>query len=86
MPYHKNKQQAFQAAHQGFTQVQDAYLDVVRDSSDYGSQLKHLRQEVLEAYKQIDNALETASEHQYDQLKHFQYELGRIVDEVKSEE
>jgi len=82
MPYHKNKQQAYQAAQQGYEEVQDFYKDIVLDSENYGHQLKHLKNEVNEAYQQIENALEVASETQRDQLKRFQQDLKRLVDEV----
>ena len=82
MPYHKNKQQAYQAAQQGYEEVQDFYKDIVLDSENYGHQLKHLKNEVNEAYQQIENALEVASETQRDQLKRFQQDLNRLVDEV----
>ncbi|MDQ0214056.1 putative nucleic acid-binding Zn-ribbon protein [Oikeobacillus pervagus] len=85
MPYHKNKQQAFQAAQQGFVEAQNAYNDIVIDSADYGSQLSHLKNEVNEAYQQIENALEVASEHQREQLEKFRNDLGTIVQEVNNQ-
>ena len=82
MPYHKNKQQAFQAAQQGVEDVEEQYYEIVRESPDYGHQLQHLKQEVNEAYQQIENALEVASEHQRVQLETFQNDLRKILDEV----
>ncbi|WP_174733407.1 hypothetical protein [Mesobacillus harenae] len=82
MPYHKNKQQAFQAAQQGYEEAQGFYYDIVRDSASYGHQLKHLKNEVNEAFEQIANALEVASEHQRVQLEKFQQDLQTIVKEV----
>jgi flagellar biosynthesis chaperone FliJ len=82
MPYNKNKQQAYQAAQQGFEEVQDFYHDIVQDSASYGHQLKHLKNEVNEAYQQIENALEVASETQRPQLERFMSDLERIVEEV----
>ncbi|WLR52562.1 hypothetical protein LC040_06620 [Bacillus tianshenii] len=82
MPYNKDKQQAFQAAQQGTTQAKDAYANIVKESADYGTQLKHLQQEVNEAFEQINNALETASEHQQPQLQQFQQDLQEIVRQV----
>ena len=61
MPYHKNKQQAFQAAQQGVEDAQELYYEIVRDKEGYGHQLKHLKQEVNEAYQQIENALSSSS-------------------------
>ena len=82
MPYHKNKQQAFQAAQQGVEDVEEQYYEIVRESPNYGHQLQHLKQEVNEAYQQIENALEVASEHQRAQLETFQNDLRKILDEV----
>ena len=82
MPYHKNKQQAFQAAQQGVEDVEEQYYEIVQESPDYGHQLQHLKQEVNEAYQQIENALEVASEHQRIQLEKFQNDLRKIMEEV----
>ncbi|AIE59866.1 hypothetical protein [Bacillus methanolicus] len=86
MPYHKNKQQAFQAAQQGVEDAQELYYEIVQDSANYGHQLKHLKQEVNEAFQQIENALEVASEHQRSQLKKFQQDLQNIVNDVNNTE
>ncbi|WP_243291821.1 hypothetical protein [Bacillus sp. FJAT-47783] len=86
MPYHKNKQQAYQAAEQGMKDVMDVYTQVEHDSATYGSQLKHLKQEVNEAYEQIQNALEVATEHEQERLKQYEQDLQRIVHEVNNEE
>lgn len=82
MPYHKNKQQAFQAAQQGLEDAQELYYEMVRDSASYGHQLQHLKEEVNEAYQQIENALEVASEHERVQLERFQKDLQKMVEEV----
>lgn len=82
MPYHKNKQQAFQAAQQGLEDAQELYYEMVRDSASYGHQLQHLKAEVNEAYQQIENALEVASEHERVQLERFQKDLQKMVEEV----
>ncbi|WP_445487194.1 hypothetical protein [Niallia sp. 03133] len=82
MLYHKNKQEAFQAAQRGLIETQTLYEDIVKDSASYGHQLKHLKQEINETYEQIENALEVASEHQREQLENFQKDLKSIVDEV----
>jgi hypothetical protein len=86
MPYNKNKQQAFQAAQQGFTDVQNTVNELVLDGGSYGSQLSHLRNEVNEAYQQIDNALETASETQKEQLQKFKSDLESILTEVNGQQ
>ncbi|MGG0719672.1 hypothetical protein ABE096_19100 [Robertmurraya massiliosenegalensis] len=86
MPYHKNKQQAFQAAQQGVNEAQELYHEIVRDSANYGHQLKHLQQEVNEALQQIENALEVASEHQKSQLEQFRQDVSAIASEVNQTE
>lgn len=86
MPYHKNKQQAFQAAQHGVTEAQDVYENIVKDSADYGQQLKHLKQEVNEAFAQIENALENASEKQRKRLEQYREDLSAIVEEVNLDE
>jgi predicted nucleic acid-binding Zn-ribbon protein len=82
MPYHKDKQQAFQAAQQGTHQAKDIYENIEVTSGDYGSQLNHLKNEVNEAYEQISNALEVASETQKDQLRQYQKDLQQIVNDI----
>ncbi|KUP06753.1 hypothetical protein Q75_07295 [Bacillus coahuilensis p1.1.43] len=82
MPYHKDKQQAFQSAQQGYTEAVNAHNELVIDASNYGHQLSHLQNEVLEAYQQIENALEVASEHQRSQLERFQNDLGQIMSQM----
>lgn len=86
MPYHKDKQQAFQAAQQGVNEAQELYQDIVRDSASYGHQLKHLRNEVNEAMQQIENALEVASDTQRGRLEQFRQDLHSIVTEVNQTE
>ncbi|MEW9050524.1 MAG: hypothetical protein AB2392_05165 [Neobacillus sp.] len=85
-PYNKDKQQAFQAAQQGYEEAQGLFETIVSDSASYGHQLKHLKEEVNEAYQQIENALEVASEHQRAQLERFQQDLQSIVAEVNLSE
>ncbi|MFD3445663.1 hypothetical protein ACFDTO_13785 [Microbacteriaceae bacterium 4G12] len=86
MPYHKDKQQAFQAAQQGTKQATDAYNNVVKNDPNYAYHLQHLRQEVNEAYEQIQNALENASETQRKQLEKYQQDLQSIVQNVNDYE
>ncbi|WP_312473158.1 hypothetical protein [Neobacillus sp.] len=85
-PYNKDKQQAFQAAQQGYEEAQGLFETIVSDSASYGHQLKHLKNEVNEAYQQIANALEVASEHQRSQLERFQQDLKNMVTEVNMTE
>ncbi|MGX6443355.1 hypothetical protein ACWM35_09070 [Neobacillus sp. K501] len=85
-PYNKDKQQAFQAAQQGYEEAQGLFATIINDSASYGHQLKHLKEEVNEAYQQIESALEVASEHQRAQLERFQQDLQSIVAEVNLNE
>ncbi|MFI8574253.1 hypothetical protein ACIGEL_00985 [Rossellomorea aquimaris] len=85
MPYHKNKQQAYQAAEQSVTEIQNTINELVLDGASYGSQLAHLKNEVNEAYQQIENALEVASETQKAQLQQFKSDLSSIVSEVNGQ-
>lgn len=85
-PFHKDKQQAFQAAQQGYENAQGLFFDIVSDSASYGHQLKHLKDEVNEAYQQIENAMDIASEHQRTQLERFQQDLQSMVSEVNQTE
>lgn len=85
MPYHKNKQQAFQAAQQSMEDVEEQYDVIDKHASTYGQQLNHLSQEIAETYEQIQNALEVASEHQKEQLLKFQTDLDAITHQVQSE-
>ncbi|BCB03777.1 hypothetical protein [Bacillus sp. KH172YL63] len=84
MPYHKNKQQAYQAVEQSVTEVQNTVNELVLDGASYGSQLAHLKNEVNEAYQQIENALEVASETQRAQLQQFKSDLSAIMNEVNN--
>ncbi|MBL5890784.1 hypothetical protein, partial [Heyndrickxia sporothermodurans] len=45
MPYHKNKQQAFQAAQQGMKQLDDVYNNLVQDDASYGKLVEKYLQE-----------------------------------------
>ncbi|WML39841.1 hypothetical protein RCG19_22170 [Neobacillus sp. OS1-2] len=85
-PYNKDKQEAFQAAQQGYEEAQGLFETIVSDSASYGHQLKHLKNEVNEAYQQIESALEVASEHQKAQLEQFQQDLQNMVYEVNQTE
>ncbi|CAH2466676.1 MULTISPECIES: hypothetical protein [Bacillus] len=82
MPYHKDKQQAFQAAQQGVTQAENTFNNIVKNDPNYGHDLKELRQEVQEAYEQIQNALEVASETQRPQLEQYENNLQNIMRNV----
>ncbi|MBO9129048.1 hypothetical protein [Bacillus sp. 165] len=86
MPYHKNKQQAFQAAQQGTKEAMDIGQNIVRNDPDYAQHLKELKQEVNEAYMQIENALEVASETQRQQLEKYQQDLQGIMSSMNEYE
>ncbi|MFD0770072.1 hypothetical protein ACFQZ1_14930 [Bacillus sp. CGMCC 1.60114] len=83
MPYHKDKQQAFQAAQQGTVDAENVYNNIVKNDPNYPQDLKHLRQEVHEAYEQIQNALEVASETQRKQLQQYEQDLQHIMQNVE---
>ncbi|WP_110113309.1 hypothetical protein [Bacillus sp. CGMCC 1.16541] len=87
MPYHKDKQQSFQAAEQGHKHAMDAYAQsqIVKHDASYGHELKLLKEEINETYQQIENALENASETQHAKLTQFQQDLQAIVDEVNQD-
>ncbi|ABO66576.1 MULTISPECIES: hypothetical protein [Geobacillus] len=86
MVYHKAKQDAFQAAQKATMEAKEWHDHLVRDQADYGHQLAHLRQEVNEAFAQIENALEVASEKQRVQLEKFRNDLQGIVAEINQDE
>ncbi|WP_408006130.1 hypothetical protein ACJROX_15570 [Pseudalkalibacillus sp. A8] len=80
MPYHKDKQQAFQAAQQGYEQAIQANGTALESSADPDFAMKEhqFEQELTEALQQIDNALEVASEHQRTQLRQYQEDLYNL--------
>ncbi len=86
MPYHKDKQQAFQAAQQGAKEAMEAHQNIVRNDPDYAHHLKDLKQEVHEAYMQIENALEVASETQRGQLEKYRQDLQGIMSSINDYE
>lgn len=85
MPYNKDKQQAFQAAQQGYEQAINVNETAVQSMNDgvFGKELKHLKEEVQEAYQQIDKALTVASEHQVDQLREYKNNLSEIMNQIE---
>ncbi|WP_409293729.1 hypothetical protein V1498_11375 [Peribacillus sp. SCS-26] len=85
-PYHKDKQQAFQAAQQSYEQARVEAGGLDRGGPAIGSQVKRLKEEVNEAFQQIENALENASEHQRVQLREFQGDLHSIMKEIEEME
>ena len=56
-----DKRRTFWDAQQGHKQAMDAYQSIHFNGPDYGSELNHLKQEVNEAYQQIQTALGSAS-------------------------
>lgn len=81
----QDKRRSFQEAQQSFKQVNDAFSAIEKTAPNYGTELKHVKQEVNEAYQQIQSALTTASEHQREQLKQFEQDIQVIVNEVNSD-
>ncbi len=43
MPYHKDKQQAFQAAEQGVQEVRDLYEEIDETAPEYGAYVKRIK-------------------------------------------
>jgi peptidoglycan hydrolase CwlO-like protein len=86
LPYHKDKQQAFQAAQQGVNEAEKIYLSLDKNSPEFASELSHLKNEINEAYQQIENALEVASEHQRNRLEQYKKDLEKIASQVNKEE
>ena len=82
LPYHQDPQQAFQQAQEGTKDVIDVFENMDASGNSYGHQLKHLQTEINEAYQQIENAMEVATEHQRVQLQKFQNDLRSIVEQV----
>lgn len=82
MVYHEDKQQAFQDAQEATKDVKDILQKLDRNGNAYGAQVKHLKTGIIEAYEQIDNALEVASEHQRHQLQQYKQELQSIMNDM----
>ncbi|KMY49673.1 hypothetical protein AC625_09085 [Peribacillus loiseleuriae] len=79
----QDKRRAFQEADQSFKQAQEAMFEIVKDGPEYGSQLKHVKQEMDEAYQQIQSALQVASEQQREQLQRYQEDLQSMIEDVE---
>lgn len=82
IPYHEDKQQAFQDAQEATKDVKDILQKLDQGGRAYGAQAKHLKTGIIEAYQQIDNALEVASEHQRHQLQQYKQELQSIMNDM----
>ncbi|UOE92658.1 DUF2524 family protein [Alkalihalobacillus sp. LMS39] len=83
MPYHKDKQQAFQAAQQAVVQAEEA-TSVIHDSpNDVGHHTKMALQEIEEAEQQVLKALTVASEHQKEQLHEYQQQLEQLKNKAQ---
>ncbi|MFD4819055.1 hypothetical protein [Peribacillus butanolivorans] len=82
----QDKRRTFQEAQQSHQQVTDLYSSIEKTAPNYGTELKHMKQEVNEAFQQIQSALVTASEHQREQLKQFEQDIQAIVNEVNSDD
>lgn len=77
-----DKRRTFYEAQKGHKQAMDAYESIEYTGPEYGRELNHLKQEVNEAYQQIQTALSTATEHQRVQLTQFEQDLQNIVHEI----
>jgi len=82
MGSYKDNQLTFQAAQKGTKEVMDILNNIDVNGSSYGHQIKQLKQEINEAFQQIDSALIIASEHQKEQLKEYQSELQNIMSQI----
>lgn len=80
-----DKRRTFQKAQEGHKQAVDAYQSVHFTGTQYGKELQHLKQEVNEAYQQIQTALVSATEHQHDQLTQFEQDLQCIMNDINAE-
>lgn len=84
MPYHKNKVQAFQSAQNGVRKAVEVHenLESMRHDPQFGHELSHLWEEINEAYQQVENAYEIASEHQKSQLDDYRDKLDTMVSDL----
>lgn len=82
MGSYKDNQLTFQAAQKGTKEVRNLLNNLDVNDSAYGHQVKQLKQEINEAFQQIDSALVIASEHQKEQLKEYQSELQNIINHI----
>ncbi len=82
MAYHEDKQQAYQDAQEATKDVKDILQKLDQNGNAYGAQMNHLKTGIIEAYQQIDNALEVASEHQRHQLQQYKQELQSIMNDM----
>lgn len=83
MPYHKDKQQAYQAAEQAFVQAQEAKAEIDSSRSDYAWHVNKAKEELEEAEIQIMKALTTASDTQHEQLTKYQEQLEQMKSELE---
>lgn len=78
MPYHKDKQQAFQAAEQGVQEVRDLYEEIDETAPEYGAYVKRIKKEINEAQQQIEKALTVAGERQKQVLEQMREEVAEL--------
>ena len=83
MPYHKDKQQAFQAAEQNYLQAKGIFENLDPSSPEYGNYLKRLKKEIIEAEQTIENALEVSGEKQRMQLYEYREELEKYLQQLE---
>ena len=84
MPYHKNKLQAFQSAQNGVRRAIEVRenLEHMQHDPQFGHEVGHLWEEINEAYQQVENAFEVASEHQKKQLDGYKDTLDKMVSDL----
>lgn len=84
MPYHKNKVQAFQSAQNGVRKAEEVHknLESMLNDPQFGHEVRHLWEEINEAYQQVENAYEVASEHQKTQLDDYRNTLDQMVTDL----
>ncbi|MFG6115006.1 hypothetical protein ACGTN9_07435 [Halobacillus sp. MO56] len=84
MSYYQNKQEAFQHASNKVNEAERTADDVIMaiHEADYGTELAHLKEEVNQAYQQVEKALTVASEHQETQLQSYKQQLDKIRNQL----
>ncbi|MBM7552630.1 hypothetical protein [Thalassobacillus pellis] len=85
MSYHQNKQEAFQHASNKVNEAERSSERVLSSigEADYGRELAHLKEEINQAYQQVEKALTVASEHQEEQLISYKNQLDKIMNHIQ---
>ncbi|NEU29222.1 hypothetical protein GN156_00290 [bacterium LRH843] len=85
MPYHKNKQEAFQAAQQAVEEAQQATENIANHSPDEGRMRKRAVKEIMEAEEQVQKAYTVSSERQHEQLDQYQQVISDFKEQLPPE-